>query len=198
MKLNINIKENKSLEQKHKELQKQNNNLVNDFYEFKEYITKYFIENGKEKEFLTHILNSFENSEVRAEDITHYTEIMDWLDDEIKLKEPKNRGFIGRLKEHIKEEGFNKIIVEPTVDAIGREFVQVGIVNDESPAEYPPTTLALFINEGEAFNYAAELFQSLYIERLAYCPMDDMGREYEIYTQKDIAELRSMRVILNR
>lgn len=84
------------------------------------------------------------------------------------------------------------------MDAIGREFVQVGIVNEESPAEYAPTTLALFINEGEAFNYAAELFQSLYIERLAYCPMDDLGREYEIYTQKDIAELRAMRVILNR
>lgn len=96
--MKLNIKENKSLEQKHKELQKENSNVVNDFYEFKEYITKYFIENGKEKEFLAYIKSSFENDEVHAEDITHYTDIIGWLEDELKVKEPKNRGFISEAE----------------------------------------------------------------------------------------------------
>ncbi|WP_406588969.1 hypothetical protein [Bacillus atrophaeus] len=195
--MKLNIKENKTLEQKYKELQKENGIMGCDFYDFKEYITKYIIENGKEKEFLAYIKSSFENDEVHAEDITHYTDIIGWLEDELKVKEPKNRGFITRLKEHIKEENFTDIVVEPTTDALGREFIQVRLVDDEAPSEYP-TIIAMFINEGEAFNYALELFRSAKIDKLAYCPMDEKDGEYEVYTQKDNAELRALKVSLNQ
>lgn len=195
--MKLNIIENKTLEQKHKELLEENGNLGCDFHEFKEYVTKYIVDSGKEKEFLSYIKSSFENDEVHAEDITHYTDIIDWLEDELEVKEPKNRGFITRLKEHIKEENFTDIVVEPTTDALGREFIQVRLVDDEVPSEYP-TILAMFINEGEAFNYAYELFGAAKIDRLAYFQTKENEEDYEIYTQKDTAELRAKRVSLNR
>lgn len=189
--------ENKTIDQKYKDLQKETGIMSCDFHEFKEYVTKYIIDSGIEKEFLSYIKSSLENDEVHADEITHYTDVIGWLEDELKVKDPKNRGFITRLKEHIKEENFTDIVVEPTMDTLGREFIQVSLVDDEAPSEYP-TILAMFINEGEAFNYAYELFRSAKINRLAYFQTDEKEGEYEIYTQTDNAELRALKVSLNQ
>lgn len=197
--MKLNILENQTIEQKYKALHKKNSNMACDFHEFKEYVTKYIVDSGKEKEFLSYIKSSFENDEIHAEDITHYTDVIDWLEDELKMKDPKKRVFINKLKEHIKEVDFTDIVIVPTTDELDREFIEVRLADGETPWEHP-TILAMFFHEGEAFNYAYEIFKSAKIDRLVYWQSNEKELEYnyEIYTQRDNDELRALKVSLNQ